>query len=147
MKKNRQRIYAGLLALGACILLFRTTTMVVQGALGILQPWVGFLLILELLIDLACLLFCIKWFLRDDAKYDRVPLRLATAAAFLHALRVLVFVLGKTEGFHNFDVRPEHYEEHAETWTWFGVWLAAILSILGVIGVIVIWRLRRRAGR
>ena len=39
----------------------------------------------------------------------------------------------------------EHHEAHADTWTWFGVYFAAIMAVLGVIGVIIIWILIRRA--
>ena len=39
----------------------------------------------------------------------------------------------------------EHHEAHAETWTWAGVYFAAIISVLGIIGVIIIWILIRRA--
>ncbi len=76
---SRQRIYASLLALGAGFLLYRTITLISQGALDI------------------------------------------------------------------FDVRPEYHAEHSETWTWAGVYFAAIMSVLGVIGVIIIWILIRRA--
>ncbi len=39
----------------------------------------------------------------------------------------------------------EYHAAHAETWTWAGVYFAAIISILGIIGVIIIWILIRRA--
>ena len=119
--------------------------MVIKGSLGILVPWVGFLLILELSIDLTCLAACIRWFITADKKNDTLALRLGTAAALLHAVRVLIFVLGRTGPWYNLDVRPEYQAQHSETWTMFGLYLAAILAVLGVTGVIIIWRLRIRA--
>jgi hypothetical protein len=140
-----QRLYAGLLALGACILICRTSTMVIQGSLSILVPWVSGLLIAEFLIDLGCLLACIHWWIKNEHKHSYLPLRLGTAAALLHAIRVLIFVLGRTERFHNFDVRPEMYEQHMGTWGWSGVYFAAVMALLGVCGVLVIWRIRRKS--
>lgn len=144
-KVSRQRIYASLLALGACILLYRTTTMISQGALNILALWVSVLLIIETLIDLSCLLTTIPWWISKDRAKSKIPLRFGAAAAIFHALRVLVFVLGRVGPWVNFDVRPEHHAAHAETWTWTGVYFAAIMAVLGVIGVIIIWLLIRRA--
>jgi hypothetical protein len=119
--------------------------MAAQGSLTILTTWVSVLLIAELLIDLACLIASIRWWIKNDYDHSFLPLRLGTAAALLHAVRVLIFVLGRTEKFYNFDVRPEMGDLHAGTWSWAGVWFASVMTILGVIGVIVIWRLRRRA--
>jgi hypothetical protein len=67
------------------------------------------------------------------------------AAAIFHALRVLVFVIGRVGPWINFDVRPEHHEAHSDTWTWTGVYFAGIMAVLGVIGVIIIWILIWRA--
>jgi hypothetical protein len=144
-KALRQRIYASLLALGACILLYRTIAMISHGALDVLMLWVSILLMAEMLIDLSCLLCSIHWWISRDRAKGTIALRLGAAAVLLHAVRVLVFVLGRVGPWINFDVRPEHRAEHGSTWTWTGVWFAAIMSVLGVIGVIVIWRLIRRA--
>ena len=142
---SRQRLYASLLALGACILLYRTITMVSQGALDILALWVSILLFVEMLIDFSCFLTTIPWWISRDRAKAKIPLRLGAAAAIFHALRVLVFVIGRVGPWINFDVRPEHHAAHAETWTWTGVYFAAIMAVLGVIGVIIIWLLIRRA--
>jgi len=144
-KGTPQRFYASLLALGACILLYRTITMTSQGSLNILALWVSILLMAEMLIDLGCLLSCIPWWISKDRAKSKLPLRLGAAAAIFHSLRVGVFVLGRVGPWVNFDVRPEHLEAHGNTWTWTGVYFAAIMSILGIIGVIVIWILIRRA--
>ena len=142
---SRQRIYSGLLALGACILIYRTITMVAQGSLVILVLWVSVLLIAELLIDASCLAACLNWWIKNDHAHSYLPLRLGTAAALVHAIRVLIFALGRTESFLNFDVRPDQIEAHSATWSCTGVYFASIMAVLGVIGVLVIWRLRRRA--
>ena len=142
---SRQRIYASLLAMGAGFLLYRTITMISQGALDILVWWVSILLIAELLLDLSCLLTCIYWWIQNDRAKARVALRLGAAVTILHALRVLVFVLGRTGPWINFDVRLDHRELHSTTWTWFGVYFAGIMAVLGVIGMIIIWILIRRA--
>ena len=142
---SRQRLYASLLALGAGFLLYRTVTMLVQGALGVLVLWVSLLLIAELLLDLSCLLSSIRWWITNDKNKARLPLRLAAAAVILHAIRVLIFVMGRVGPWIDLDVRPEQRAMHDTRWTWTGVYFAASLSVLGVIGVIIIWTLIRRA--
>lgn len=141
---SKQRIYSTLLILGACVLLFRTVTMIVQGNLEILVFWVSFLLILEMLIDLSCIIASIPWWISRDKTKDRLPLRIGAAAAILHAIRVLIFILGRTGPWIDFDVRPEHRALHDTRWSWGWVWFAAIMAVLGIIGVIVIWTVRRR---
>ena len=142
--RSRQRVYAGLLFLGACILLFRTITMVIQGSLDILVFWVSVLLMAELLLDLCCAVFSIIWWITNNAGRERIPLRLGAAAALLHALRVLIFVIGRLGPWINFDVKPEHHALHYTRWNMGGLYFAAIMSILGVVGVVVIWQYRRR---
>lgn len=145
LKVSRQRLYASLLILGACILLFRTITMLSQGALGVLILWVSVFLIAELLIDAGCLLSSIRWWITNDKANDRLPLRLGAGAAILHAVRVLIFVLGRVGPWIDFDVRPEQRVLHSSRWSWSGLYFAATMSVLGVIGVLVIWTLRRQA--
>jgi hypothetical protein len=95
---SRQRLYAALLGPGACILLFRTTLMIAQGYLGILLPWVAGLLLVELALDLGCLLGSIRWWVAGDEARARLPLRLGAAATILHAVRVLIYALGCGNG-------------------------------------------------
>ncbi len=142
---SKQRIYASLLALGACILLYRTIMMLSQGALNTLVLWVSILLFAELLLDLSCLLSSIFWWIKNDKNKSRIPLRLGAVAALLHAVRVLIFVLGRVGPWIDFDVRPDQIEMQYTRWTWTGVYFAAILAVLGIIGVIIIWILIRRA--
>lgn len=144
---SKQRLYASLLILGACILLFRTISMISQGSLDVLVPWVSALLIAELALDAGCLFTSIKWWIANHESKASVPLRFGAAAAILHAVRVLIFVMGRVGPWINFDVHPEHRGLHATRWSWDGVYFAAIMSVLGVIGVVIFWQLRRRAKR
>jgi hypothetical protein len=129
---------------GSAFLLYRTLTMILEGALQYLTLWVSVMLIIEMLIDLACLLASAWWFRINDKTRDRLPLRLGTAVALFHALRVLVFAMGRVGPWIDFDVRPEHRALHHETWSWTEVYFASIMSVLGIAGVIVIWRIRIR---
>lgn len=139
----QQRLYAVLMIFGAGILLTRTIIMVSQNAPNILASWVFTLLIIELLIDTACLISSVNWFVSNHSTKSKIPLRLGAAAAIFHALRVLVFVIGRIGPWINFDVRLEQRALHHLTWTWAGLYFATIMSILGVIGVLVIWKLIR----
>ena len=137
---SRQRIYASLLFLGACILLYRTLSMMLlEDAFVLLVPWVIALLIAEFLLDLGWLVCSIRWLILNRWEKAGCALRLAAAAIILHAFRVLVYVLGRTGPWINFDVRPEHRAAYAFEWFW--VYFAAILSLLGVAGVLIIWRI------
>lgn len=141
------RVYASLLILGSGILLFRTVKLLSQGVLELLVLWVSILLITELLIDLACFLSSIRWWIKNDPRIERISLRLGAIAAFLHALRVMVFVLGRVGPWIDFDVRPEHRALHHTQWSWGWLYFAAIMSLLGLFGVVLIWRSRQRANK
>jgi hypothetical protein len=145
MKGSKQRLYASLLIFGACVLLFRTSVLIFTGTLAVWQLWVSILLFIEMAIDFSCLITALSWWKSNDESRASVPLRFGAAAAIFHAVRVLVFVLGRTGPWIDFDVRPVYRAMHATRWSWAGVTFAAIMSILGLIGVIIIWRLRRRA--
>lgn len=145
MRFPRQRLYAALLALGACVLLFRVVVMLSGGAFAVLTAWAAALLVAELVVDLAVLVGAVRWWVADTAKSAGLALRVGAAAVLLHALRVLVFVLGRAGPRVDFDVRPEHRALHSTRWTLGGVWFAAVMSALGVLGVVVVWLLRRRS--
>jgi hypothetical protein len=66
------------------------------------------------------------------------------AATILRAVRVLIYALGRTAPLLNFDVRPERRVVIGDQGGWFWVIFASVLSILGLIGVLVVWLLRRR---
>ena len=144
-KASSYRLYASLLALGACILLSRTITMLAQGALTTLVLWVFVLTIAEMLIDLSCLVSSVFWLTNDSRqKSRRIALRLGASAAILHAVRVAIFVIGRVGPWIDFDVRPEERAMHYTRWNMNEVYFAATLSVLGIIGVIVIWAFIRR---
>jgi hypothetical protein len=142
---SKQRLYAAFLILGACILLFRTIMMIYVGSLGVLVLWVSVLLVLEMLVDGGWLVSSIIWLISNDRTRAIVPLKLAATAIILHAIRVLIFVMGRVGPWINFDVRSEQRLLHYTRWTWSGVYFAAIMSVFGVLGVVVVWRLRRRS--
>jgi hypothetical protein len=144
---HKQRIYASLIILGAGILLFRTLTMLFQGAFHILVLWVFILLIVEMILDAACIITAIPWWIDNNKKKDSIPLTLGAAVTFTHAFRVLIFVLGRTGPWVNFDVRPEERAIHYTRWNWGEVYFAATLSVLSVIVVLIIWSIRSRKRR
>ena len=146
IKRMKQRIYATLLGMGAAFLFARTIILLSGGALSIYTAWVSVMLFIEMLLDLGCLAFSIRWWISNDRSKAGTALRLGAAVALFHALRVLVFVLGRTGPWFNLDIRPEQVGMHHTRWTWGGVYFAGIMSILGVMGVIIIWLLIRRSG-
>lgn len=143
---SRQRIYAILLILGSGFLFYRTLYLSISGYLEYWVWWAATLLVAEMMVDLCCLLSSIWWFRINDPLRDRLPLRLGTAVAILHAVRVQIYVLGSTGPRNNFEVKPEYHHLFAET-NWFWVWFAEALSVLGVLCVLIIWRIRLRNRR
>jgi len=140
---SKQRLYALLLILGSSILIYRTLSMMLlENAFEILVWWVVFLLIAEFLIDLACFAASFRWYIKNAPEKGVLPLRLGAAAAILHAIRVLIYVLGRTGPWINFDVKPVHHATYTFEWVW--VYFAATLAILGVIAVIIIWQIIRQ---
>lgn len=132
--------YAAFLFLGACILLALSIHMVSEGALEMLMPWVSLLLMFELAIDLVWLFQAANWWISPDKQKIKKTLNLAAAAIILHAIRVLVFVLGRIGPWIDFDRKPEYRPLQYSEWGW--LYFAGIMSVLGVIGVIVVWRIR-----
>jgi hypothetical protein len=136
-----------LLVLGAGVLVYRTVTMLTDGSATVLVPWVAATIWIELALDGAAMLAAGGWAWTGRAAHERAALWLAAIVTVVHALRVLVFVLGRTVWI-DFDVRPEHRLDDRERWTWFGVWFAASMSAasLGVMAMIVWLRRRIRHG-
>lgn len=136
------RVQAALAGGGISILLARAIIIAV-GARRVLKPWVIGLAAVESLLDAATLATSIRWWTTNLRRHRRLPLRLAAAATLLHAVRVLVFVLGRFRRFKDFDVRREHRADHDQRWTWRQVLFAAVMSIAGVAGLFLIRRLVR----
>ena len=140
---SKQRIYASLMILGSGILLFRTISMMLfENAFEILVLWVVFLLVAEFIVDLACFAGSIGWLISDSSIKATLPLRLGAMAAVLHAIRVLIYVLGRTGPWINFDVKQEYHASYKFEWFW--VYFAGILATLGVIGVMLLWQIIRQ---
>ncbi len=143
IKDPKQRLYSGLILAGVSILLFRTLRMVlVEQAFEILVEWVYTLLILEFMIDLACLLAALRWFVLSKWKYASSAMKLGAWAAILHAFRVAIYVLGRTGPWVNFDVNPQYHASY--TFDWFWIYFAGGFSILSLVGLYVTWRLWRQ---
>jgi hypothetical protein len=145
MSWSRQRLYATLIFLGGSFLFFRTIMMMTQDALVWMVPWVAALLLAESVLDAAILLGAVRWWVTQTEEYASFPLRTTAVAVFLHAVRVLIYVLGRIEPWIDFDIRPEHRAIYSSRGSLGWVYFAAIMSTLGVLGVIIIWRNRRRS--
>lgn len=144
--RTAQRIWGALLALGAGILLFRTLRMLlVERAWEMLLPWVVVALLAELLVDAACFGLSLRWAFLGETRASRVALRVGAAATILHALRVAIYVLGRAGPWRDFDRRPEFRGSTPVNWFW--TWFAAVLSVAGLLVVLVIFLLRKRAER
>jgi hypothetical protein len=144
MNWSRQRLYATLVFLGAGFLFFRTVRMMTQDALVWMVLWVAALLIAESLLDATILLGAARWWMTQAEDHACFPLRATAAAVFLHAVRVLVYALGRLGPWIDFDIRPEHRAVYSSRGSIGWVYFASIMSVLGILGVIIIWRNRRR---
>jgi len=140
-----RRAGPGLLLVGAGILLYRTVALLAGGARKVLQWWVVALTIFEMLLDTVTLVAAARWWRSGRARNASLPLRFGAAATLLHAARVGVFVIGRTGPWVDVDVRPECRAGHRERWTWSQVVFAGAMSVLGVSGVLIMWRVRRRS--
>jgi len=138
---NRQRTYAAIVGLGIWVLLIRTILMVAQGYLVTFVPWVAALLAFELLLNASIFLSALWWWIGAVANRATLPLRLTAATVIIHAIRVLIFVLGRTVPWLDFDVRPIHRMISPAEWHW--VVFAAILATLSLVALAVVWRRRR----
>lgn len=145
MTWNRQRTYATLVGLGIWILLFKTIVMLTDGSLTAQMVWVSALLALEFLVDTGVFLSAVWWWLGGTTSRARLPLRLTAVAVLVHAVRVLIYVLGRTGPWHNFDLRPAYRTGQQAEWLW--VIFAGAMSALSLVALLVIWRHRHRRAR
>lgn len=128
---------------GAGILLYRTLALIAGGARSVLKPWVIWLTFLEMAIDVITMGAASRWWQSRNAD-DRGPALAAGASAtVVHAVRVAVFVLGRTGPWIDIDVREDARANHDERWTWPQVVFAGTLATAGVAGVVMIWIVRR----
>ena len=95
-------------------------------------------------IDTLCIIFSFRWLFGQGSKHSKsISLRLGAIAAIFHAFRVLIYVLGRTGPWINFDVKPQFRSTHNMEMFW--VYFATVLSILGILGVIIVWITIQRA--
>jgi hypothetical protein len=144
---SRRRGVAVLLALGGCFMLGRTVMLIAGGALTTYQPWAAALLTLEFLVDGVAVALLVRWLVTGDEQHQAPALRGVAAVILVHAVRVLVFVLGRTGPWVDFDVRPRHRMGHSETWSWAGVWFAGIMALSSVVVLVIVMGHRRRSLR
>ena len=147
MSRFGQRTLATLLFIGATFLLYRTLAMVSGGALETLVAWVVVLLMLELIADGIAMVVCGAWAIGGRPEQVRAVIRVTTVVVVLHAVRVLVFVLGRTGPWVDFDVKPAARAHHAATWTWGEVYFAGTMSAISVVALMVFllyWRRKKR---
>ena len=144
MSKPHKNVFAGLLFVGAGFLLFRTIVLILHGALTEQVRWVAVLLVVESMLDVATLIACFEWWRRLGEPRVRIALRLAAAVTIVHAIRVLIFVLGRLEPWRDFEIRPEFRPLSEDRWSWGEVYFAAVMSTLSLCGVLIVWMLRRR---
>lgn len=144
MKKDN--IYSSLLILGAGILLFRTIRLLtVENGWNRLAGWVIVLTFTEMAIDALCIIYSFRWQLKHSNPSRSISLRLGATAAIFHAFRVLIYVIGRVGPWYNFDLRSEFRSNRNADMFW--VYFAAILSVLGILGVIIIYLLIKRSKR
>jgi len=134
------------LAVGAGFMFGRTIVLIGGGALATYTRWCAGLLVLESIVDLMALITVVAWGLKRGARAEAIAMRAVASVVILHAIRVLVFVLGRTGPWIDFDIRLEHRVAYADQWTWAGVVFAAVMAALSLIVLAVVWR-ARRAGR
>lgn len=143
---KKQKLYATLLILGASILLFRTIRLLTfENGWNILENWVIVLTFVEMAIDTLCIIYSFNWLFGNSKRAKLISLRFGAAAAGFHAFRVLIYVLGRTDTLLNFDVKPQFRPTYSVDMFW--VYFAAVLSVLGIIGVIIIWIAIKRTNR
>jgi hypothetical protein len=140
-----RRCGPGLLIGGACVLIYRTIALLAGEARTVLKRWVVALTVLEMFVDVVTVVAAARWWRTRAPGHTRVPLRVGAVATCLHAVRVLVFVLGRTGPWVDFDVRPEHRADHRRRWNWAQVVFAGVMSTLGIIGAVAVWHVRHRA--
>jgi len=141
--KTKQRYYAAVFFFGASILLMRTIILLSQGALEMFVAWVGGLLLAELILDAGWIFGASYWWISYSKNNALFTLRLAAAAIVLHAFRVLIFVMGRLGPWIDFDYKPAYRPLNYNEWGW--LYFAVIMSVLGILGVLIVWWLRRRS--
>ena len=140
---GRNRICAASLMTGASVLIYRTVSMISNGYLTILIPWVAGSILVELFLDAACFLTAIPWLISGERKRESVPLQIGALCTVTHAARVLVYAAGRLDTqWKDFDIRPEQRAVHIPQHNWAHVYFAGTVTILSLIAVAIIQRRR-----
>ena len=143
MKFGKQRLFALFIGVGISILFLRTLRMIlIENAINVLIIPLVILLFIEMLIDGLCILSSIYWFIKNREQNSSISLKLAAIGILLHAIRVLFYALGRIRVFLDFDIKDAYKGQHAVDIFW--VYFAVVMSLLGVIGVLVVWSLRKK---
>ena len=136
---------AGALTAGAVVVLGRAAALLTAESRRVLKRWVTTLAGIEFGVDLLALFASLRWWRCGSAVGRRPALGVAAVAAVVHAVRVAIFLLGRTPPLKDFDVRPEYRAEHDQRWKPWHLWFAGTLSASSLAVVFAFWRrLRRR---
>jgi hypothetical protein len=119
--------------------------MMTQDALVWMVPWVAALLLAESVLDVTIVAGAVRWWATQANEHASFPLRTTAAAVFLHAVRVLIYALGRLGPWMDFDIKPEYRAIYSSRSNLGWVYFASIMSVLGILGVIIVWRNRRRS--
>ena len=143
IKDPKQRLYASLLITATSILVVRTWHMVMEEQnFAILVGWVYGLFILEFMLTMGCLLASSRWFVLSKWQYASTAMKLGVWAVMLHAVRVLILVLGRSEFGQNFDVLPAYRSTFSIDQVW--IYFSVGFTVVALTGVYIVWRLWRR---
>lgn len=143
----KRRLVAVLLLGGGCVLVVRTLMLAAGGALTTYRPWAAGLLVTEFVFDAVAVALLVRWAALGHQRSEVPALRAVAAVVVVHAVRVLVFVMGRTGPWVDFDVRPQYRPDHAETWTWAGVWFAAAMVVASLAVLLIVMASRRHRSR
>ena len=144
MSRLREQTIAITLFIGAGFLLYRTIAMLAEGASQTLMPWVVALLMVELIIDAIAVIVLLTWAIGGSQEQLLAAIRVTATVVIVHAVRVAIFVLGRTGPWRDFDVQPEARASHAQQWNWGEVYFAGTMSAISVIALFIFWRYWRR---
>jgi hypothetical protein len=134
---TKKRIYAYLLFLGASILLFRTIRLAfLENGLEKLLFIPILLLFIELASDGICIIASFLWSCKLKKTIGSIALRSGAFSTVLHLQRVVIFALGRSKYFKDFDIKPEYRNLHEIDAFW--VIFALTLSIMGIIGLLIV---------
>lgn len=132
---SQKRYHFFLLTLGASILVFRTIKLLYfeEGLLKLaLLPI--FLTYVEMISDLTCIASSLTFIIKLKLVAKKTAIISGSFSTLLHFTRVLIYFLGRTTAFTDFDLKPQFRGAvlQSEFWPYF----ALILSIVGIIVLI-----------